>query len=942
MKLKRLIPTQGKTVITRLYQILLIIGFFFSLASQSRAANRFWVAAGAGNWSNMANWSALSGGAGGATVPGAADAVTFNNGGLGNCNIDIVVGITSINVNATYTGTITQNANTITVSNTATFAGGIFAGGSADIIIAGVFTNSGSAFTSTTGALELRSNAAFTGGSFTHNNGTVRFNGLTVGAPNITGTSPSFYILELVGLGKTYTFSSTGNITVNHALNVSGSLSCVINTGVFDELGDINITNSATGGGGNALINIDGSGTQNYNGASAANEGALPQLTINNSGTVNLAGFPSVDDNFTYTAGTINPGGSTFCFVRSTAGTYTIKGTVALNNIGFDAEATLNVTFASGTVLTAAGSLIISGTANINLNSGVAGATAIQAMGDILVNNTGAGGGTSGILINGTGAQAFTSTVPSGEGRMPYITIQKTAGTLVLSGIISERRDWTYVSGTVDAFTNLSTLAFGGGNLTVTSNGMNFYNVAVTANTTTLGNNLSVLKDLDFTGGVLAAGGNTINLNGNWNNTAGSFTEGTSTVNLNGSAIQTIANSAGENFYNLTVNNSGSGIQLVNPIDVRNTLNMNLGNINLNGQALTLGISTANKGTLVRTNGTMINSGSFTRWFNSSTIPDGSVAGLFPVGTATDYRPFNVSAPATKPSTGGTITVAYTDATTNSIVFIPDGAFTVVLRKDLNWALSTGNGLAGGTYDLEAQGTGFGEIGNLTDLRLTLANSVAGNPGVNAGTVTDPQINRTGLSFANLTNTFFIGSVNAVSTTLPVKLISFTATLENGIVKLDWETSEEINNDHFTIERSSDAINWQDLQSISGSGNSNTDSYYAEYDANPISGISFYRLKQTDIDGKETYSMIRSITIDKQASINVYPNPATNYITVDQLNIEKAAVALYNSNGQRMQVAVIYNGTRATLYVSGTAPGIYYVQIRQGNSVETRKVAIAK
>jgi hypothetical protein len=312
------------------------------------------------------------------------------------------------------------------------------------------------------------------------------------------------------------------------------------------------------------------------------------------------------------------------------------------------------------------------------------------------------------------------------------------------------------------------------------------------------------------------------------------------------------------------------------------------------------------------------------------------------VGTATDYRPFNVSAPVTKPTTGGTITIAYTDATTNSIVSIPDGAFTVVLRKNLNWAVSTGNGLAGGTYDMEAQGTGFGQIGNVSDLRLTLANSVVGSPGLNAGTVTDPQINRTGLSFANLTNSFYVGSIDAVSTTLPVILVSFTATPENGTVKLDWETSEEINNDHFTIERSVDAVNWQDLQSIAGSGNSNTDSYYTAYDAHPLSGISFYRLKQTDMDGKDTYSFIRSVTMEKTAAINVYPNPATNYIVVNQLNGEKATIALFNSNGQRMQATVIYNGTSATLYVSGTAAGIYYIQIMQGNSVETRKVAIGK
>jgi hypothetical protein len=64
-----------------------------------------------------------------------------------------------------------------------------------------------------------------------------------------------------------------------------------------------------------------------------------------------------------------------------------------------------------------------------------------------------------------------------------------------------------------------------------------------------------------------------------------------------------------------------------------------------------------------------------------------------------------------------------------------------MVRKDLRWTITSGNGLAGGSYNLQAQGTGFGLIGAVSDLRLTRINSGIGTPGVNGGTTANPQIN---------------------------------------------------------------------------------------------------------------------------------------------------------------------------------------------------------
>jgi hypothetical protein len=406
--------------------------------------------------------------------------------------------------------------------------------------------------------------------------------------------------------------------------------------------------------------------------------------------------------------------------------------------------------------------------------------------------------------------------------------------------------------------------------------------------------------------------------------------------------LQTITAAGGDNFTSVNVNNTGAGIQLINNITVATTLTMTSGNIDLNNNILTLGLSVANRGTLARTSGTMINTGSFTRWFNTTTIPDGAITGLFPMGTASDYRPFYVSAPVTGPSTGGTLRVSYTDASTNSVVSIPDGLFTVVLRKDLSWALATANGLAGGLYNLRAEGTGFGAVGAVTDLRLTLVNSVTGTAGVNAGTTTNPQINRTGMLLANLSNSFYVGSINITNTTLPVTLISFDASVENGFVRLDWRTSAELNNDHFTIQRSANATSWEDVKTIEGSGNTATGSSYVAYDENPNPGVSYYRLKQTDMDGRQSYSVIKIIDLNKSALINVYPNPATDYVIITGIAHEKLNIALFNSNGQRMNIPVNNDGAKVTLYVSGVNPGIYFVRISQGNLNEIRKISILK
>jgi len=108
---------------------------------------------------------------------------------------------------------------------------------------------------------------------------------------------------------------------------------------------------------------------------------------------------------------------------------------------------------------------------------------------------------------------------------------------------------------------------------------------------------------------------------------------------------------------------------------------------------------------------------------------------------------------------------------------------------------------------------------------------------------------------------------------LPIELLSFNAAIcENSKeVCLDWVTGTELNNNYFTVERSSDAVNFTDVLSVKGAGNSNQTHYYAAVDHKPLNGMSYYRLKQTDFNGNVTRSSIVAITSDFEVKTQ---NPA--------------------------------------------------------------------
>jgi len=173
---------------------------------------------------------------------------------------------------------------------------------------------------------------------------------------------------------------------------------------------------------------------------------------------------------------------------------------------------------------------------------------------------------------------------------------------------------------------------------------------------------------------------------------------------------------------------------------------------------------------------------------------------------------------------------------------------------------------------------------------------------------------------------------------LPVGLIDFSTEYEdNDFVKLKWLTASEKNNDYFTIERSPNGIKWDPIINVDRAGNSSKLLSYSAIDQSPFRGISYYRLKQTDFDGKFEYSEIRSVNIEKSenAKIEIYPNPVKNYLTIEGNEDELNSIKIYNLLGQDvtdLTKTIVDNSSKRVIDLSRLNQGIYGIKSKSNFS----------
>jgi hypothetical protein len=183
-----------------------------------------------------------------------------------------------------------------------------------------------------------------------------------------------------------------------------------------------------------------------------------------------------------------------------------------------------------------------------------------------------------------------------------------------------------------------------------------------------------------------------------------------------------------------------------------------------------------------------------------------------------------------------------------------------------------------------------------------------------------------------------VNPCNCLEQLLPIKLIDFSAVIKEKAVELFWTTLSEQNNDYFSIEKSLDAINWETFNIIKSLGNSELVQTYSVFDSSPFNGLSYYRLKQTDIGGKSSYSKIESIFKHVQGEIEIYPNPNEDgLLKISTKGLNQYQIKLIDAYGR-----VIYHSEPSSavteIDLSSFGKGVYIVLITNEHKSLTKKI----
>lgn len=166
-------------------------------------------------------------------------------------------------------------------------------------------------------------------------------------------------------------------------------------------------------------------------------------------------------------------------------------------------------------------------------------------------------------------------------------------------------------------------------------------------------------------------------------------------------------------------------------------------------------------------------------------------------------------------------------------------------------------------------------------------------------------------------------TVNCSAYLLPIELISFEAKPDEDGVRLNWITASEVNNDHFTVERSMNAIDFEPAVRVPAIGNSTIPSEYIARDDRAVPGVVYYRLRQTDEDGTSTTSDVVAVERVIGNSISLYPNPIDQGTLWLNGKLPSGRAEILSSTGRVLRTTQLSPG----IGVDGLAPGAYVVRV---------------
>ena len=530
---------------------------------------------------------------------------------------------------------------------------------------------------------------------------------------------------------------------------------------------------------------------------------------------------------------------------------------------------------------------------------------------DLLLNSTGVGGINFG---NSTGSATLIGTL--GIGSLGW-----TAGTISFRNFTKLSSNATTLSGSVSSALHFLANNIFNGDITTTSgnllfngttfNGYGVFTKTATANNaSTGGNTFNGDVEINAGGTITMAGSAADDFNGNAtfrrlaagtftvNNTfSTTFSKNVSTVGSTGGPVQFGAGTGRTIFDGTTVQTFSSDATAIP--NVRNlTLAMTgagelrlLGSVNVQlDMAFASGvikpmapISTSN-GLLILANGiTFSDPADNASYVDGFVRKVGNSAFCFPVGNAGVLAPIAISAPTTATHH---FTAKYVHDDSHPIHTHTMHDITLHhLSRCEYWILDRTNSTTNVVVTLSYDSVNSCGVTDLSDLVVARWNGTTwkdhGNGGT-TGTLAAGTIMTAGPVTAF--SPFTLASRTSLNP-LPIELVQFDAAAEGNTVLSTWSTAAEMDNDYFEVERSSDGNSFEPIGTVEGAGFSQGLLNYAHVDGTPLSGTSYYRLKQVDFDGTATYSQVVPVVRDNMNTVlHIWPNPVVgmvNFTLVD-------------------------------------------------------------
>ena len=422
-------------------------------------------------------------------------------------------------------------------------------------------------------------------------------------------------------------------------------------------------------------------------------------------------------------------------------------------------------------------------------------------------------------------------------------------------------------------------------------------------------------------------------------------------------AVQTLSGNAGDGgddltFASIKLNNT-SGLD---PALVMNSSESCLTMTSVANLDFTRGIvaTTAANYIIISDDGTVSNANNLS-YVDGPIRKVGNDAFTFPVGDRGNYQAASISAPSNNTHHFTAQYILWTSHPTYDR-YSKDATLEHISQAEY-WIINRTNGNSNVKVTLSWDDKSGG-VSNIPQLRIGRWDGSTwrdlGNGGTTGDTIAGTIITSGVVSSWAATSPFTLSSTTT-NNPLPIDLISFDAISHEKKVSLVWSTASEKDNDNFTIERSQNGIDFTPLKMIKGAGNSNTLKNYGWDDESPLTGLSFYRLKQTDYNGAFTYSAIKSVHYYKLENIShftIYPNPSNGAFINLKLkdtdlsgnSKDKVGVELYDMKGVRiytLQKLEVEEGNGVNLkFVVPLMPGIYAVNIITEKYVEKQLLVI--